>query len=89
MPIVDHGVQSVPKTIEVSLFGPSPIGMASPNKAVLTILNDDPATPRDPANPLGAAGGPDRRQPAVGRELLRRPRERGGPRGAVGSRASA
>jgi hypothetical protein len=52
VPIVDHGVQSVPKTIEVSLFGPSPIGMASPNKAVLTILGDDPATPRDPGNPL-------------------------------------
>jgi endoglucanase len=52
VPIVDHGVQSVPKTIQVSLFGPSPIGVASPNKAVLTILNDDPTAPRDPANPL-------------------------------------
>jgi endoglucanase len=52
VPIADHGVQSVSKTIEVSLFGPSPIGMASPNKAVLTILNDDPVTPRDPSNPL-------------------------------------
>ena len=29
VPIVDHGVQSVPKTIEVSLFGPSPIGLAA------------------------------------------------------------
>jgi len=61
--IVDHGVQTVPKTIEVSLFGPSPIGMASPSKAVLTILDDDPVTPRDPANPLDlpvvpAAGDP-------------------------------
>src|SRR6185437_11630959 len=52
MPVVDHGVSSVPKTIEVSLFGPSPIGVASPDKAVLTILNDDPAAPRDPVNPL-------------------------------------
>jgi endoglucanase len=52
VPIVDHGVQSVPKTIQVSLFGPSPIGMGSPSKAVLTILNDDPVTPRNPANPL-------------------------------------
>src|SRR5690348_13430184 len=38
VPIVDHGTESVPKTLQVSLFGPSPIGMASPNKAVLTIL---------------------------------------------------
>jgi endoglucanase len=62
VPIVDHGVQTVAKTIEVSLFGPSPIGMASPSKAVLTILNDDPVTPRDPANPLAlpvAPGGGD------------------------------
>ena len=59
MPIVDHGAQSVPKTIEVSLFGPSPIGVASPNKAVLTILNNDPVTPRDPANPLALPVAPD------------------------------
>lgn len=37
VPIVDHGAQSVPKTIQVSLFGPSPIGMASPSTAVRAI----------------------------------------------------
>jgi endoglucanase len=66
VPIVDHGVQSVPKTIAVSLFGPSPIGMASPNKAVLTILGDDPATPRDPGNPLALPVAPPAGDPMVG-----------------------
>jgi endoglucanase len=66
VPIIDHGVQSVPKTIEVSLFGPSPIGLASPNKAVLTILNDDPVTPRDPANPLALAVAPSNGDPLSG-----------------------
>ena len=76
VPIVDHGVQSVPKTIQVSLFGPSPIGLASPSKAVLTIVDDDPVTPRDPAEPAGAAGRPDRSESAGRRQLLRRSRER-------------
>jgi endoglucanase len=52
VPIVDHGWSGLDKTIQVSLFGPSPIGMADPATATLTIINDDAATPRDPANPL-------------------------------------
>jgi endoglucanase len=66
VPIVDHGVTSVAKTIEVSLFGPSPIGVASPSKAVLTILNDDPAAPRDPANPLALPVAPTGGDPLTG-----------------------
>ena len=66
VPIIDHGVQTVLKTIEVSLFGPSPIGMASPSKAVLTILDDDPATPRDPANPLALPVAPAGGDPLSG-----------------------
>ena len=66
MPIVDHGVQTVPKTIQVSLFGPSPIGMASPSKAVLTILNNDPVTPRDPLNPLALPVAPGAGNPLSG-----------------------
>jgi endoglucanase len=66
VPIVDHGVQGVPKTLEVSLFGPSPIGMASPSKAVLTILDDDPVTPRDPANPLALPVAPTGSDPLAG-----------------------
>ncbi|HSC03142.1 MAG TPA: glycoside hydrolase family 6 protein [Solirubrobacteraceae bacterium] len=66
MPVVDHGVSSVPKTIEVSLFGPSPIGVASPSKAVLTILNDDPVSPRDPVNPLALPVAPANGNPLSG-----------------------
>jgi endoglucanase len=56
VPIVDHGVPSLPKTIQVALFGPSPIGLATPTVAVLTILNDDPVNViRNPLNPLGTA----------------------------------
>jgi len=66
VPIVDHGTSSVPKTIQVSLFGPSPIGMGSPSKAVLTILNNDPVTPRDPQNPLALPVAPGASDPLVG-----------------------
>jgi endoglucanase len=66
VPIVDHGTSSVPKTIQVSLFGPSPIGMGSPSKAVLTILNNDAVTPRDPQNPLALPVAPGAANPLVG-----------------------
>jgi endoglucanase len=66
VPIIDHGTQSVPKTLQVALFGPSPIGVASPSKAVLTILNDDPVTPRDPANPLALPVAPSGNDPLRG-----------------------
>ena len=66
VPIVDHGVANVSKTIQVSLFGPSPIGMGSPSKAVLTILDNDPVVPRDPQNPLALAVAPGAANPLVG-----------------------
>ena len=66
VPIIDHGVQNVSKTIQVSLFGPSPIGMASPHKAVLTILDNDPVTPRDPQNPLALPTSPTTGNPLTG-----------------------
>ena len=66
VPIVDHGVQSVSKTIQVSLFGPSPIGMASPSTAVLTILNDDLTPPRNPQNPLDLPVAPTNGNPLSG-----------------------
>ncbi len=87
VPIVDHGVSSVPKTIQVSLFGPSPIGMASPSKAVLTIVNDDPAAARGSArtrSALGARAGNG--NPLSRRDVLRRSPERRGPGGAAVSR---
>jgi endoglucanase len=66
VPIVDHGAQSVPKTIQVSLFGPSPIGMASPSKAVLTILNDDPTPVHAFNNPLSLPAAPSGTNPLAG-----------------------
>jgi len=66
VPIINHGVQDVSKTIQVSLFGPSPIGMASPHKAVLTILDDDLVTPRNPQNPLALPAAPGAADPLLG-----------------------
>jgi len=56
VPIVDHGTISIPKTIAVSLFGPYPIGMGVPSKAILTILNSDLTPPRNPFDPLALVG---------------------------------
>ena len=53
VPVVDHHQTSVPKTLQVALFGPSPIGLGPVSKATLTILNDDPADPPPAGNPLG------------------------------------
>ncbi|MDQ6816395.1 MAG: glycoside hydrolase family 6 protein, partial [Actinomycetota bacterium] len=66
VPVVDHGWSGFDKTIQVSLFGPSPIGMASPATATLTILNDDPVVPRDPANPLDLPTPPPAGDPLTG-----------------------
>jgi endoglucanase len=70
VPIVDHGVQGAPKTIQVSLFGPSPIGMASPSKAVLMILDNDPSPARDPQNPLALPAAPTGTNPLAGASLF-------------------
>ena len=53
VPITDHGTDSVPKTLQLALFGPSPIGLGPVSHATLTILNDDPTPPLAPGNPLG------------------------------------
>jgi endoglucanase len=66
VPVVDHGASGAPKTIQVSLFGPSPIGLGSPSKAVLTILNNDPVPARDPQNPLDLPAAPGMGNPLSG-----------------------
>ena len=66
IPIVDHGIAGLPKTIQVSLFGPSPIGLALPSIAILTILNNDPVGSLDPANPLGLAAAVNNSDPLAG-----------------------
>jgi endoglucanase len=52
VPIADHGTVSVPKTLQVSLFGPSPIGLGPVSTASLTILNNDPVAPPVVGNPF-------------------------------------
>jgi endoglucanase len=54
--VADHGTDSVPKTVSVSLFGPSPIGLGTVSKVTLTILNDDPVTWPAAGNPLSLHG---------------------------------
>ena len=56
--VVDHGIATVPKTFQVSLFGPSPIGLGPVSKAPVTILEDDPLPAVEPGNPLGLPGPP-------------------------------
>jgi endoglucanase len=66
--IVDHGQDTVPKTIQVSLFGPSPapIGLGPVSSTTLTIESDDQVSPRDPANPLGLPNPPTGTDPLAG-----------------------
>ena len=70
VPIVDHGVNGLPKTIQLSLFGPATypgkIGLADPSKAVLTILNDDPPLARIAGNPLALPSAPIGGDPLAG-----------------------
>lgn len=67
VPIIDHGLPGLAKTVEIGLFGPSPIGLAAPSNAVLTIINDDPVTiVPDPLNPLGLSTPPPASDPLIG-----------------------
>jgi endoglucanase len=66
VPIIDHGIEGLPLTIAVSLFGPSPIGMSEPSHAVLTILNNDPVTDLNPKDPLNLLGATVRTDPLAG-----------------------
>jgi endoglucanase len=66
VPIVDHGTPSVAKTLQVALFGPSPIGLGPVSSTTLTILNDDPADPPPPGNPLGLTPAPTGTNPLAG-----------------------
>ena len=67
VPIIDHGLPGLSRTINVALFGPSPIGLAAPSSAVLTIVNDDAVNIlRDPLNPLALASPPPLSDPLTG-----------------------
>ena len=67
VPIVDHGVPALPRTLRLALFGAYPTGLGIPSSAVLTIINDDPLSlVRDVLNPLGLASPPPPTNPLVG-----------------------
>ena len=68
VPIVDHGVPTLPKTLTVSLFGPSPIGLGIPSTAVLTILGNDtaPVVTKSAVNPLALSTPPPPTDPLTG-----------------------
>ena len=64
VPVVNHGVDTSPKTIQVSLFGAFgyppgrkdlAIGLGSQARAVLAIMNNVAVAPAQPGNPLGVA----------------------------------
>ncbi len=66
VPITDHGTDSVPKTLQVALFGPNPIGLGAVWQTTLTILNDDPVPPPTTGNPLGLPVAPPASDPLQG-----------------------
>jgi endoglucanase len=67
VPITDHGVPGLPKTIKVSLFGPYNEGIGIPSTAVLTILNDDVVgIVKDLLNPLALPTPPPPSDPLTG-----------------------
>ncbi len=74
IPIVDHGATSIPKTLRVSLYGPSPIGLGQTSSVVLTILEDDPHTPGNPANPLELQDLPKAGNPLAGARFFVNPK---------------
>lgn len=67
VPIYDHHMPGLPRTVNIGIFGPSPVGMTSPHNAVLTIINDDPLSlVRDMLNPLGLPTAPPASDPLRG-----------------------
>jgi endoglucanase len=67
IPIVDHHMVIVPRTIRLALFGPHSLGVSTPYTAVLRVVSGTVATvARDPANPLALATAPPADNPLSG-----------------------
>jgi endoglucanase len=66
VPITDHGTDTVPKTLQVALFGANPIGLGPIHQTTLTILNDDPVGLPAAGNPLGLTVPPPAGDPLQG-----------------------
>jgi endoglucanase len=52
VPIVDHGIDGMPKTIKLELFGAVAASLGTPATATLTIVNDDPVPIANAVDPL-------------------------------------
>jgi endoglucanase len=70
VPIVDHGYASIPRTLQLAIFNAWNQGLADPNHAVLTIINDDPSPARDPNNPLMLPVAPTNGDPMSGAKFF-------------------
>ncbi len=67
IPVVDHHMPGATRTVKLGLFGASPIGLARPSNAELTIIEDDALSMlRNPLNPLGLAAAPAGHDPLTG-----------------------
>ena len=70
VPIIDHGVATVQKTLKLGLFGPNPIGLGTTSHSTLVILEDDPILARIASNPLGLPTTPSGSNPLAGAQFF-------------------
>ncbi len=68
VPIIDQGMNATPVHAMAYLYGSWPDAMGANHNALVTILHDDPISPRDPSNPLGVAA-PDPSNPLAGAKM--------------------
>jgi endoglucanase len=68
VPIIDDTIVEKPETVRVGLYGSHPMRLGQPNRATLTIVDNDTvsADPRDPENPLGLDPAPTNGNPLRG-----------------------
>ncbi|HEY5189660.1 MAG TPA: glycoside hydrolase family 6 protein, partial [Solirubrobacteraceae bacterium] len=67
IPIVDHGMVELPKTIRIALFGAHSLGIGAPSSATLTIVAGAVSVlARDPSNPLVLTATPPPTDPLTG-----------------------
>ncbi len=67
IPVYDHHMTVLPKTVRIALFGPHSLGVATPYTATLTIQSGAVATvARDPLNPLALTSPPPADDPLTG-----------------------
>jgi endoglucanase len=67
IPIIDNSDVEGPETVKLGIYGSYPMALGEPNRAHLTIVDDDTiSTTRDPLNPLGLNPPPTNGNPLAG-----------------------